>query len=165
MRDFLIRPERNDDAAAIYAVTLEAFTQPAEADLVNALRASGDAVCSLVAEVDGAIVGHVMLSKLASPARCLGLAPLSVLPSQQKLGIGAALMTRAIEITAHDGWLAVFLLADPAYYSRFGFRVDAAAKFETPYPKEYIMALELTPGALENLSGAIRYAAPFSAFA
>lgn len=106
MPDFLIRPERNGDAAAIYVVTREAFAQPAEADLVSALRASGDEVCSLVAEVDGAVVGHVMLSKLVSPARCLGLAPLSVLPNQQKMGIGAALMKRAIEVTGQQGWLS-----------------------------------------------------------
>jgi putative acetyltransferase len=160
----LIRDEDPADRAAIAAVTTAAFKQPAEAKLVEALRASGDAVISLVAESGDTIVGHVMLSQMASPAHTLGLAPVSVDPAHQNRGVGHKLITLALERARRDGWDAVFVLGDPAYYTRFGFRVDAAAKFDTPYPKDHMMALALTPGALDSLSGAIAYAPAFSAF-
>jgi len=53
------------------------------------------------------------------------------------------------------------VLGDPAYYERFGFTTWMAAKFETHYPKQYFMALELKPEALENRSGKVIYAEPF----
>jgi putative acetyltransferase len=160
----IIRPETASDHAAITALTEAAFKQPAEAKLVDALRASGDSVISLVAEDGGQIVGHVLFSKLVSPARCLGLAPISVAPARQRQGLGAALINLGLEMAARDGWQAVFLLGDPAYYTRFGFRVADAAKFSSPYPKEYLMARDLSPGALAKLSGALEYAPAFSMF-
>lgn len=159
-----IRAENAADRAAIFALTEAAFKQHDEAKLVDALRASGDSVISLVAEDAGEIVGHVLFSKLVSPARCLGLAPISVAPARQGQGIGAALINHALEMAARDGWRAVFVLGDPAYYTRFGFGVEAAAKFSSPYPKEYLMARDLAPGALAKLSGALDYARAFSMF-
>jgi putative acetyltransferase len=159
-----IRAERPSDHAAISALTEAAFKQADEARLVEALRASGDSMISLVAEADGEIIGHVLFSKLVSPARCLGLGPVSVTPARQREGIGAALIKHGLEVAARDGWQAVFLLGDPAYYTRFGFRVEDAAKFSSPYPKEYLMARALVPGALTKLNGALIYAPPFSTF-
>ncbi len=159
-----IRREHSGEQDAIRALTLAAYSQPAEATLVDALRARGDSTLSLVAEDQGAIVGHALFSKLAAPAQALGLGPISVLPAHQRRGIGGALIREGLEQTKQQGWQAVFVLGDPAYYTRFGFSVEAAAKFETPYPKEYMMALALTSGALDAMSGAIAYAAPFSMF-
>ena len=150
------------DHAAVHALVEAAFGQAAEAGLVDALRASGDAVIDLVAESGGRITGHILLSKLRAPVNCAALAPVSVAPNRQKQGIGSALIRHAIDRAKQAGWSAIFLLGDPAYYTRFGFDVDRAAKFETEYPPEYFMVLELEDGTLDRLSGKVEYAAPFA---
>ena len=159
-----IRSETTHDHAAVHALITAAFNQGAEADLVDMLRASGDAIISLVAEEDGAVVGHVMFSKLETPARALALAPIAVAPELQNEGIGRALITQGLTIAKSSRWRAVFVLGDPAYYTRFGFSIEAAAPFEGPYPKEYMMALELAPNSLAQMERALVYPAPFTAF-
>jgi putative acetyltransferase len=77
----IIRDETVDDRAAVRRVVIAAFEQPAEADLVAALQASGDAEFSLIAEDDGDVVGHILFSKLQSPNGCLGLTNVSGLLS------------------------------------------------------------------------------------
>jgi len=64
---FVIRPERDDDIAAIRAVNEAAFESSAEAALVDSLRASGSPTLSLVAEESGAVVGHVLFSPMMLP--------------------------------------------------------------------------------------------------
>jgi putative acetyltransferase len=159
-----IRDDTPDDAAAIRRVVEAAFGQTAEADLVAALRHSGDAIISLVAEEDGEIVGHILFSKLQAPQRCLALAPLSVIPKRQNLGIGTQLIQDGLARAKRDGWQAVFVLGEPAYYERFGFSTALADKFETIYPKPYFMALDLKPGALAEQGGGVIYPTPFAAF-
>ncbi|WP_282609950.1 GNAT family N-acetyltransferase [Pelagibius sp. Alg239-R121] len=159
----IIRKETPSDTTAVHAVEAAAFGQPAEADLVEALNAAGDSVLSLVAEREGTIVGHVLFSKLQSPEGCLALAPVAVAPEHQKQGVGSALIREGLAQLVNSEWKAVFLLGDPDYYRRFGFSVEAAARFGTDYPKEATMVLELSEGALESCSGRIRYAAAFEA--
>ena len=158
-----IRDETPEDATAIRPVVTAAVGQAAEANLLEALRESGDAVISLVAERDGDIVGHILFSKLHEPDRCLALAPLSVTPSHQTQGIGAQLVQEGLARAKREDWRVVFVLGEPAYYQRFGFSVTKADKFETVYPKAYFMALELEPGALAECSGAVGYPIPFLA--
>lgn len=159
-----IRDETANDAAAIRQVVEGAFGQAAEADLVEALRQSVEAVFSLVAEDDSELVAHILFSKLQAPNQCLALAPISVLPSRQKQGIGIQLVQAGLARAKRDGWQAVFVLGEPVYYERFGFSTAMADKFETPYPKRYFMALELEPGALAERSGAVIYPPAFAAF-
>ena len=140
-----------------------AFDQAVEADLVDALRDSGDAVLSLVADDNGEIVGHVLLSKLQAPEQCVALGPVSVTPSRQNQGIGSKLIFEGLARAKRDGWRAMFVLGEPEYYKRFGFSAATAEKFETPYPKPYFMALQLTPHSLGERSGAVIYAPPFLA--
>ena len=61
---FQVRPERDADIAAIRTVNREAFGGEAEVELVDALRANGDAAVSLVAETDAGVVGHILFSHL-----------------------------------------------------------------------------------------------------
>lgn len=158
----IIRAATPADFKAIRACNDAAFGQPAEGRLAAALRKARDVEIELVAEAGGKIIGHVMLSRLASPQKSLGLAPLCVLPAHEKRGVGAALVMQAVDKARAGGWNAIFLLGSPAYYSRFGFKVEDAAKFGTIYPKEYMMALALRPGALDSLSGDIVYAPAFA---
>ncbi len=139
-----IRQERDGDAPAIHAVVRAAFDQRDEAELVDALRLAGDLTLSLVAEADGEIIGHIALSRLKSPKNALALAPVSVAPDRQGEGIGAALIRKSIEEARRRGEALIFVLGDPAYYTRFGFSVETAAPFDCIYAGDYFMALQLT---------------------
>lgn len=159
----IVRDETRKDESAVRQVIVAAFDQTAEADLVDALRETGDAVISLVAEDDDGIVGHILFSKLQAPDRCIALAPVSVSPGRQNQGVGSKLIRDGLARAKNDGWQGVFLLGEPEYYGRFGFDATTADKFETSYPKPYFLALELTPQALSGHSGAVIYAPPFDA--
>lgn len=162
-----VRAERSDDAAAVRAVHEAAFERAAEAVLVDALRARARPVVSLVAEVDGAIVGHVMLAPVALPdhpdVRLMGLAPVGVLPAHQRRGVGSALVRAGLDESRRRGAGAVVVLGHPAYYPRFGF--VPAARFglgcEYDAPAEAFMALEIRSGHLAGVSGTVRYHAAF----
>jgi putative acetyltransferase len=158
----IVREQSAGDEAAVFDVVASAFAQPAEAQLVRELERAGDAVISLVAEEDGRVVGHILLSKMGAPFPALALAPLSVIPEKQGKGFGSALMKSAIERARRGAWDAIFVLGNPAYYGRFGFDVTAAAGFSTPYAGPNFMVLALS-SHLPTRSGALSYAAAFSA--
>jgi putative acetyltransferase len=97
--DVTIRPERPGDCDAIADVATAAFGSPAEAQLVEAIRASENFVpeLALVAEVEGHVVGHVMVSLVVlrddeKQHRIANLSPLAVAPHCQGRGIGSALV-------------------------------------------------------------------------
>lgn len=158
----IIRPETPHDIDAIHRVITDAFGQSDEADLVGALRHAGDAIVSLVAEEDGEIVGHVLLSKMEAPFRALALAPLAVTPDRQRSGIGSTLVRDALHRAREAGWDAVFVLGDPGYYGRFGFSVEAARGFRSPYAGAHFMMLALQQGPLAT-TGDLRHAPAFAA--
>ena len=158
-----VRDEAPGESLKVRRVVEAAFGQADEADLVDALRASGDVVLSLVAEDEDEIVGHLLFSKLQAPSHCLALAPLAVLPRHQTQGIGTALVEEGLARAKRDAWQAVFVLGDPDYYGRFGFALSSTEKFETTYPKSHFMALDLVPRALSKRDGAVIYAPPFLA--
>jgi putative acetyltransferase len=157
----IIRTELRGDEAAVASVVARAFGQADEARLVEQLRADGDAAISLVALLDDLVVGHVMLSRMLAPFRALGLAPLSVEPEHQRTGIGRALVGEALSLAGKQGWEAVFVLGDPAYYGRFGFRVDLARGFLSPYAGPHLMALPLRE-RLPADEGGVDYAPAFA---
>lgn len=156
-----VRPEQAGDIEAIDDVVIRAFGREDEARLVAQLRRDGDATISLVAVVGNAVIGHVLLSPMSAPFPALGLAPLSVIPEHQKLGAGTALMNAAIAQAIQGGWSAIFVLGDPVYYGRFGFRVDLATGFSSPYTGPHFMMLPLVD-VLPVARGKVSYAAAFS---
>lgn len=132
-----IRPEADADHAAIRAVVEAAFGRRFEADLVSAIRRSDCYVpgLSLVAEVDGAVVGHVLVSYVdvvPGPVRLLQVAPLAVAPEHQRQGVGSALMDGAIRLVEARGEPLVLVEGDPRYYGRFGFRRSDECGIEGP---------------------------------
>lgn len=161
MAKFQIRSETPADLAAVRAVVASAFGQADEADLVERLHADGDVVVSLMAEDGGEIIGHVLLSTMLAPFRALGLAPVSVVPARQGAGVGSALIYEAIRLAREAGYEAVFVLGDQVYYSRFGFDLDTARGFASPYAGDHFAVLELTP--LNARTGAVDYAPAFAA--
>lgn len=139
-----------------------AFGQHDEALLVERLRADGAIAYEWVATQADELVGHLVLSKLVLPEKCLALAPVSVAPVHQREGIGSALINAALELAEEEDWVAVFVLGDPAYYHRFGFDVAQASSFDTPYPSEFTGVAVLDAGGFAGLSREIIYAEAFS---
>jgi putative acetyltransferase len=171
----LIRAERPDDpsdAAAVRAVQLAAFPTDAEAKLLDALRASGDydPGRSLLAEVDGEVVGHCLLTAATLEhadgsrvsGRVVALGPIAVVPAWQSRRIGAKLMHAALELLAREGVAAVVLLGHPTYYPRFGFKPARALGLRPPdaWPDEAWMACRLPAWTPDDV-GVVRYAQPF----
>jgi putative acetyltransferase len=161
----VIHRENESDAASVFEVHRTAFETDAEARLVDALRAAGDIVLSLVAEMDGKVVGSVVYSRLAIDDENHGataLAPISIIPSQQKQGISNVLIGVAHETLATANERLVIVLGDPAYYRRFGFSHEAASKLRTPYDGPYLMALNLAHDGAA-VSGTVTYPPAFAA--
>ena len=121
-----IRDEQGADAAAVRALHCAAFAGSAEADLGAALTASRFNEISLVAIEEGAVVGHILFSRLEAPMPALALAPLAVDRELRRRGIGTVLVREGLARATEEGWGAVFVLGDPAYYARFGFNLADA---------------------------------------
>ncbi len=126
----IIRKEKDSDIEAISAVTIAAFqnhplSNHTEQFIVNALRAADALTISLVAEVDGQVVGHIAFSPVTiadGSKNWHGLGPISVLPEFQKQGIGKALMREGLSMLKALGSKGCVLVGDPEYYHRFGFK-------------------------------------------
>ena len=136
-----IRTERARDHDAIASLVAAAFGSPAEARLVERIRASDGyrASLALVAELDGAVVGHVMVSTadLHTPEGVRPLAmlsPLAVAPDHQSAGIGGDLVRTVCRRAGEAGEALVVLEGSPVYYGRFGFEPSAKYGIELPIP-------------------------------
>lgn len=150
----IIRNRKTTDDHEIYMLVKEAFASMPQAsgdeqNLVGRLRKSAGYVpeLELVAEQDGRIVGHIMLTKLLiGDTEQLMLAPLAVAPDRQKTGIGGALIQKAHETARKSGYSLILLVGHPTYYPRFGYR--PASEFgltcAPEIPPECFMAVDLT---------------------
>jgi putative acetyltransferase len=89
-----IRDERPEDRAEIRALNVAAFGQELEGNIVDALRANGAVILSLVATHDGRIVGHALFSPIVVGGvhDCAALGPMAVQPAFQRRGVGSALV-------------------------------------------------------------------------
>ena len=94
----------------------------------------------------------------------MALAPIGVLASRRKAGIGTELIKEGFEICRERGREAAVVLGDPKYYSRFGFSSLIAKRLRSPYSDHgpAWMALELEPGVLKDVYGLVRYPEAFS---
>ena len=163
----LIRSEAIVDAQAIEEVILTAFrnaphTEHTEQYIVKALREAGVLTVSLVAELNGRIVGHVAVSPVSitgGATRWYGLGPVSVIPELQGKGIGSRLMRAALRKLKHQDAAGCVLLGDPVYYRRFGFKPEIGLVLPG-VPPEYFQALSYG-GPIPH--GEVSYHAAFSA--
>ena len=165
-----IRPETSADRTAVDEVVALAFGRPDEARLVQRLRQSEAFIprLSLVAVAEGRVVGHILFSRImiessegAAPA--LALAPLAVRPEHQNQGIGMRLVREGLKRCRELGHAIVVVLGHPSYYPRFGFSPARARGLEAPFAvrDEAFMVLELVSGALDGISGTVKYPPPF----
>jgi putative acetyltransferase len=162
-----IRAEHPDDIDAIRHVNECAFGSAVEPRLVDRLRTANMAVVSLVAAHDDRVVGHILFSPVAignapETLRGVGLAPMSVLPEYQNEGIGSRLVRAGLEACKQAGVDIVVVLGHVDYYPRFGFAPAKNYGLENEYgASEAFMALELRKGALDEVSGLVRFAPAF----
>ena len=160
-----IRRERPYDAAAIRNVHDLAFGRPAEGAVVDRLREICPECVSLVAVLEGRVVGHVLFSPVVlecDDARTLagmGLAPLAVLPDHQGQGIGTRLAASGLALVREMACPFVVVLGHPGYYPRFGFerasRYGIRCRWEVP--DEAFMILVASPEAMRGAKGVARY--------
>jgi putative acetyltransferase len=160
-----IRPEQDGDAGEIRTILESAFGGTDEANLVEALRASGNLTISLVAAEADRLVGHLAFSPVTIDGRPggLGLAPLAVRPEFQRTGIGGRLVREGLARAAtFAGYVVV--LGHPEYYSKFGFQTASACGIGNEYgADDAFMVLELRVGGMPA-GGLARYGPEFGAW-
>jgi len=140
--------QRDDEAALVAQLLLDPSAQPS---------------LSLLAEAEGEPVGHVLFTALrlvgtSSPVGCALLAPLAVLPARQRSGVGRGLIEQGCRVLAGRGIALVFVLGDPRYYTRCGFRPAIPLGLHAPYPiapEEAWMVRALCPDTLGVVHGTI----------
>ena len=163
-----IRVATPSDEAALVRVHREAFGRDAEAEIARRLHARGAECVSLAAFEGDALVGHVIFSPVTVGAHSfakppMGLGPVGVLPTLQRGGTGSALCRAGIDACRSRGAPFLVVLGHTTYYPRFGF--VPASRFGLTYadmpPRDAFMAMELAPGALAGISGAVRYGPEF----
>src|SRR6478609_9630018 len=139
-----IRLECPEDTDTIRSLTTAAFkdmlhSSQTEAAIIEALRKAGVLTVSLVAIMDGEIVGHVAFSpvKVSGTAKgWYGLGPVSIWPNQQRKGLGQALIRDGLDRLRRLNAQGCVVLGAPAYYSRFGFMSDPELRYGD-VPPEY----------------------------
>ena len=147
----IIRNETISDIAAINEVTIAAFKNLAisnhtEQYIINALRKAKALTISLVAEMDGQVVGHIAFSPVTisdGAADWYGLGPVSVLPEHQKNGIGKFLISEGLSLLKKLDGQGCVLVGHPDYYKRLGFRNIPELVYEG-VPQEVFFALPFT---------------------
>ncbi len=174
--ELVLRDEQPADRPALLALTAAAFAispvtglpvegEPEEVQLLRRLFECGEYLpeFSIVAELDGEIVGHVISTRgWAGELQLLGLGPIGVVPRLQRHGIGSALMKETISRANAAGERGIALLGSPEYYARFGFVPSTSLGVQAPDASwgDYfqLLPLALWPG---GVSGTFCYAGPF----
>lgn len=167
----VIRAATAADAEAIDTVHRAAFAgteygYQGEAELVRMIEDDGDVQVSLVAEQGDDIVGHVLFSRMdveadGAPLTAAGLAPVAVVPDVQGQGVGDALIRAGLDQLREQGVAISFVLGHEAYYPRFGYSPELAARFASPFAGPHFMAMMLDSDAAWPLGGRADYAPAF----
>lgn len=166
-----IRQETEPDFDRVHHIIAEAFANEPHSDgsepnLVARLRRSEAFIpeLSLVAEFDGKLVGHILLTRVKIKNKSqsydsLALAPVSVLPKFQRTGIGEALIRAAHKKAKELGYGSIVLIGHEDYYPRFGYQPAHTFGITFPFeaPPENCMVAELKPDSLGSVSGEVVY--------
>jgi len=163
-----IRPETPKDFDSIRYVNEQAFGQKAEAAIVDKLRNRNALTISLVATKENEVVGHIAFSPVVIESQCssfeaVSLAPMAVLPTYQRKGIGSQLVRAGLEECRRLGHEIVVVLGHPDYYPRFGFVPSRQRGIDCEFkvPDEAWMVLELKEGILRGRSGTVKFQPEF----
>lgn len=171
-----IRKEENKDYKEVFKLIESAFENEEYSDhreqfLVERLRNSESFIpeLSLVAEIDGHIVGYILLTKIkiindsSKETISLALAPVAVLKEHQGKGIGGKLIQKAHQKAKELQFGSVILLGHEKYYPKFGYEMTKKYGIKLPFevPDENCMLIELTENALKNVKGIVEYPKEF----
>jgi putative acetyltransferase len=166
-----IRAEQREDYKQIHQLNEAAFEGDCEARLVDKLRESPAYIpeLSLVAVLDGRIVGHIFLSTVHVESEetrtpVISLAPMAVVPDHQNQGIGSMLVREGLTKCKEMGHRIVVVVGHADFYPRFGFAPANEKGLRLPFegPDEAFMVCELIPKALEGVAGTIVYPPEFA---
>jgi predicted N-acetyltransferase YhbS len=169
--EIITRTERPDDGPTIAAVVLRAYANVTYSDhrehlMIERLRRTKayDSTLSILAEIDGEVVGHILLTQAhifgpRSSVATLALAPLSVVPEHQASGVGKRLVGAAHGQAFNLGFGSIVLVGIPSYYPQFGYEPLSRYPITLPFdaPSENCMILPLTPHALTDVTGIVTY--------
>ena len=165
-----IRQSTESDLTAIRNIHMSAFGQVQGQEIVELVNnllndATAKPLLSLVAEIDGRIVGHILftVAKL-QPNQEVSvriLAPLGVAPEFQGQGVGRLLIGEGLNKLAESGVDLVFVLGHPGYYPKSGFQTAGVLGFKAPYPipsehADAWMVQELKTGVIGNIRGRVQ---------
>ena len=163
-----IRSETIQDYAAIAEVNRLAFGQENEAKLVEEIRNSERYIpeLSLIAEVEAVVVGHILFSYIdlvgEETLQVLALAPMAVIPSFQRQGIGSALVEAGLKIANAREEAMAIVLGHPQFYNRFGFEPSVNYGIESPFPvPNDVFMVKPLQSYQENYKGKVIYPPAF----
>ena len=153
LKQLIIRPECHGDHTAIADVIEKAFygkpyADGDESELVDKLRQRSALSVSLVAELDGTVIGQIAFSPAAASDGCerwYALGPLAVLPEYQGLGIGSQLVERGLNAISELDANGCILVGDLEYYSRFGFELSPSNAPHSEPLKHFMVKLLAGP--------------------
>jgi putative acetyltransferase len=161
-----IRAETSADVAAIREVNRRAFGQEDEGRIIDALRAGGGVLASLVATNEGRIVGHILYSPVrAGLVSGAALGPMAVVPERQGQGIGSRLVEAGNALQAGRGCPFIVLVGHPGFYHRFGFGPAGAVGLacEWDVPDGTFMVRILDRERMAGAAGMVKYRPEFNA--
>lgn len=166
-----VERERPLHIDAIRTLLAAAFPTPAEASLVDDLRAADALLVSLVAFDGDRVIGHIAFSPVSiSPEPAFdpiwALAPLAVAPAAQSGGVGSALVRAGLGACADAGCRGVVVLGAPDFYHRFGFSSAAERGLRCRFdaPPEAFMLAELGSHAVPFHQSVVHFHAAFDRF-
>jgi len=144
----VIRNETHDDISAITEVTIAAFktleiSNHTEQFIIEALRVARALTVSLVAEMDGQVIGHIAFSPVTisdGTPNWYGLGPVSVFPEHQRKGIGKALIKEGLSRLKDMNAQGCCLVGHPDYYRNLGFK-NISGLVHEGVPQEVFFAL------------------------
>ena len=148
------------------AFKAEKFSDHREHFLVKKLRDSNSFVpeLSIVAEIEGEVIGHVLLTKIKikkenTTFESLALAPISVKPKYQKQGVGGKMIRIAHKKAISLGYKSIVVLGHEDYYPRFGYQITSkfGIKLHFEATEANCMIIELVENGLQDVSGIVEY--------
>jgi putative acetyltransferase len=164
--EYIIRDEQQNDYDQVRSILRLTFPTEAEGKLVDALRANGKAIISLVAAQDDQILGHILFSPVSTtplnPAKGIGLAPVAVHPDVQSHGIGSALIQEGLKRCKELRFGYCVVLGSPKYYQRFGFQKARNFGIQNEYGVDDEFMIMFFSN--QTAKGLVRYAPEFALF-
>lgn len=164
-----IRREEPRDRDAVHRLNLAAFDDGPEASVVDELRASCGDYLGFVAADGGVVVGHILFTPVTidgCSVMGMGLAPMAVMPSRQRTGIGSRLVRHGLDHVRRSGCPFVIVLGHPAFYPRFGFEVASKYGLTCQWPgvpDDAFMVVVIDGDGLPEAGGVARYRVEFDA--